>query len=164
MFEQIIAALVAAGIRFVVIGGVAATVQGSARLTNDIDICYDTSPDNIARLVELLNKWKAYPRGVERGLPFVLDARAFRTTPIMTLTTEVGDIDVLDRVPGVGDYQAVLKASEIVEIGDVEFRSLTLEALIASKRAVRRPKDLEQLIELEALLALRRGNGKKKNR
>ena len=164
MFEQIIAALVAAGIRFVVIGGVAATVQGSARLTNDIDICYDPAPDNIARLVELLTSWKAYLRGVERGLPFILDQRTFRTTPIVTLTTDKGDIDVLDVVPGVGDYQAVLRESEIVEIGDVEFRSLTLEALIASKRAVRRPKDLEQLIELEALLALRRQADKSRNR
>ena len=164
MFEQIIAALVAAGIRFVVIGGVAATVQGSARLTNDIDICYDPAPDNIARLVELLTSWKAYLRGVERGLPFILDQRTFRTTPIVTLTTDKGDIDVLDVVPGVGDYQAALRESEIVEIGDVEFRSLTLEALIASKRAVRRPKDLEQLIELEALLALRRQADKSRNR
>ena len=155
MFEQIISALVAARIRFVVIGGVAATIQGSARLTNDIDICYDTAPDNIDKLVALLARWKAYLRGVERGLPFVLDARAFRTTPVMTLTTTMGDIDVLDLVPGVGDYRAALKQSEIAEIGEVEFRSLTLEALIASKRAVRRPKDVEQLIELEALLALR---------
>ena len=160
MFEQIISALVAAGVRFVVIGGVAATIQGSARLTNDIDICYDTSPDNVDRLVRLLTRWKAYLRGVERGLPFILDARAFRTTPIMTLTTTMGDIDVLDVVPGVGDYKAVVKQSEVVDIGDVEFRSLTLEALIASKKAVRRPKDVEQLIELEALLALRRRTGK----
>ena len=160
MFEQIISALVAAGVRFVVIGGVAATIQGSARLTNDIDICYDTSPDNVDRLVRLLARWKAYLRGVERGLPFILDARAFRTTPIMTLTTTMGDIDVLDVVPGVGDYKAVVKQSEVVDIGDVEFRSLTLEALIASKKAVRRPKDVEQLIELEALLALRRRTGK----
>lgn len=160
MFEQIISALVAAGVRFVVIGGVAATIQGSARLTNDIDICYDTSPDNVDRLVRLLTRWKAYLRGVERGLPFILDARAFRTTPIMTLTTTMGDIDVLDVVPGVGDYKAVVRQSEAVDIGDVEFRSLTLEALIASKKAVRRPKDVEQLIELEALLALRRRTGK----
>jgi predicted nucleotidyltransferase len=156
MFEEIIRALTRADIRFVVIGGVAATVQGSARLTNDIDICYDTSPDNVDRLVTLLQDWNAYLRGVERGLPFILDARAFRTTPLMTLTTDVGDIDVLDMVPGVGDYRAVLAASERVTIGDAEFRSLSLEALIASKRAVRRPKDLEQLIELEAILALRR--------
>lgn len=156
MFEAIIAALVAAGVRFVVIGGVAATIQGSARFTNDIDICYDTSPANVERLAQLLASWHAYLRGVERGLPFVMDARALRTSPIMTLTTDLGDIDVLDAVPGVGNYTAAFKASEAVEIGDVEFRALTLEVLINSKRAVGRPKDVEHLVELEALLALRR--------
>lgn len=156
MFEEIIKALVAAKVRFVVIGGVAATIQGSARFTNDIDICYDTADDNVERLVALLIGWNAYLRGVERGLPFVLDAHAFRITPIMTLTTDVGSIDVLDVVPGVGDYAAAVKQSEVVEIGKMEFRSLTLDALIASKRAVRRPKDVEQLLELEAMRELRR--------
>ena len=156
MFEEILKALVAASVRFVVIGGVAATIQGSARFTNDIDICYDIAPDNVARLARLLRRWKAYLRGVEPGLPFILDERAFRITPVMTLTTEKGAIDVLDVVPGVGDYDAVLRASELVRIGTTEFRSLTLDALIASKRAIRRPKDLEQLIELEALRELRR--------
>jgi len=156
MFEEIIAALVRADVRFVVIGGVAASIQGSARFTNDIDICYDTAPDNVERLVKLLAGWNAYLRGVERGLPFVMDSKAFRITPVMTLTTDVGDIDVLDVVSGVGDFAAVLKASEVVEIGDVEFRSLELDALIASKRASGRPKDVEQLIELEAIRALKR--------
>jgi predicted nucleotidyltransferase len=156
MFEEIIKALVAAKVRFVVIGGVAATIQGSARFTNDIDICYDTAEDNVERLATLLKQWKAYLRGVEPGLPFVMDAKAFRITPVMTLTTERGAINVLDRVPGVGDYACVVKASEVVEIGGVEFRSLTLDALIACKRAVRRPKDVEQLIELEAIRTLRR--------
>lgn len=156
VFEEILAALVAHGIRFVVIGGVAATIHGSARLTNDIDICYDTGPDNLKRLVRLLAGWHAYLRGVEPGLPFVMDVRAVRTTPIMTLTTDAGDINLLDRVPGVGDHAAALAASELVRIGAVEFRALRLESLIASKRAVRRPKDVEHLIELEALLALRK--------
>lgn len=160
MFEEIIRALVAGKVRFVVIGGVAATIQGSARFTNDIDLCYDTADDNVERLAALLSDWNAYLRGVERGLPFIFDARAFRITPIMTLTTDVGDIDVLDVVPGVGDYTAALKASDVVKIPDVEFRSLKLEALIASKRAIRRPKDVEQLIELEALLALRKNRSK----
>ena len=161
MFEEIIAALVRAEVRFVVIGGVAATIQGSARFTNDIDICYDTAPDNVERLVKLLAGWNAHLRGVEQGLPFVMDSKAFRITPVMTLTTDVGDIDVLDVVSGVGDFAAVLMASELVEIGegDVEFRSLELDALIASKRAVGRPKDVEQLIELEALRALKRLEG-----
>jgi predicted nucleotidyltransferase len=156
MFEIILTALVGHGVGFVVIGGVAATVHGSARFTNDIDICYDTAPDNIERLVAILAKWHAYLRGVERGLPFIMDPRAFRTTPIMALTTDVGDIDVLDRVPGVGDYAAAVSASETARIGRVEFRALTLDALIASKQAVRRKKDVEQLVELEALRELRK--------
>ena len=156
MYEDIIVALVTDEIRFVVIGGVAATIQGSARFTNDIDFCYDASPDNVERLASRFARWNAYLRGVERGLPFVMDARAFRITPVMTLTTDVGDIDVMDVVPGVGRYEDAIKKSDKVAIGRVEFHSLNLDALIDSKRAVRRPKDVEQLIELEALRALRR--------
>ena len=156
MFEEILAALAASGIRFVIVGGVAATVQGSARFTNDIDLCYDTARDNVDRLVTLLGEWRAYPRGVEPGLPFMLDARTFRTTPFMTLTTTMGAIDLLADVPGVGNYAEALAASETGRVGAVEFRSLTLEALIASKRAVRRKKDLEHLVELEAIQVLRK--------
>jgi predicted nucleotidyltransferase len=156
VFEAILAALIAHGIRFVVIGGVAATVHGSARFTNDIDICYDTAPDNIDRLVALLTEWHAYLRGVEPGLPFILDARTFRTTPLMTLTTTMGPIDVLDQVPGVGGYDEAVADSEVGRVGATEFRTLTLDALIASKKAVRRKKDVEQLIELEAIRALRK--------
>ena len=156
MFEAILSALVASGIRFVVIGGVAATVHGSARFTNDIDLCYDTAPDNIDRLVTLFNEWHAYLRGVESGLPFILDARTFRTTPLMTLTTTMGAINLLDQVPGVGDFAKAFAASELVRVGSTDFRALTLEALIASKKAARRKKDLEHLIELEALMALRK--------
>lgn len=160
MFEAILSALIARDIRFVVIGGVAATVHGSARFTNDIDLCYDTAPDNVERLVALLIEWRADLRGVEPGLPFILDARTFRTTPVMTLTTTMGAIDVLDEVPGVGDYAKALVTSEPVRIGSTVFRALTLEALIASKKAVRRKKDLEQLVELEAILALRKQQGR----
>ena len=118
MYEDILVALVTDGIRFVVIGGVAATIQGSARFTNDIDFCYDTATDNVERLAARLAQWNAYLRGVERGLPFIMDAKAFRITPVMTLTTDVGDIDVMDLVPGVGGYADAMKVSEVVEIGD----------------------------------------------
>jgi predicted nucleotidyltransferase len=156
MFAEIIAALVVAGVRFVVVGGVAATIQGSARLTNDLDICYDTAPENVAALVRVLRGWHAYLREVEPGLPFVMDVRALRTTPLMTLTTDLGNIDILDLVPGVGTYADALLASEPVTIDRTEFRALTLPALIAAKKATGRAKDREHLIELEALLAMRK--------
>ncbi|MEO5818575.1 MAG: nucleotidyl transferase AbiEii/AbiGii toxin family protein [Gemmatimonadaceae bacterium] len=159
MFETILDSLTARGIRFVVIGGVAATVHGSARFTNDIDLCYDTAPDSVESLIQLLIEWRAYLRGVEPGLPFILDMRTFRTTPMLTLTTTMGAIDLLDEVPGVGNYAKAFAASEVALVGATEFRVLTLEALIASKKAVRRKRDIEHLVELEALLALRRRNG-----
>jgi hypothetical protein len=93
---------------------------------------------------------------VEEGLPFFMDERQFRATPLMTLTTREGFLDVLDRVAGVGDYAKTLEQSvEFVAFG-VRFPTLDLPALIRAKRAAGRPKDMAQLPELEALAALRR--------
>lgn len=144
------------GVRFVVVGGLAATAHGSRRVTDDLDICYDTKSANLVRLAELLAQWKAYPRGIEAGLPFFMDERQFHTTPIMTLTTREGFIDVLDVVKGVGFFDECRKQSKSVEAYDIRFRVLNLPALIAAKKATRRPKDIDQLPELEALLALSR--------
>ena len=155
MFEEMLRELVRRGVQFVVVGGVAATVHGSARYTNDLDLCYATDAENLRRLVDLLQAWNAYLRGVEPGLPFILDARTFAITPLLTLVTTKGDLDLMDRVPGVGSYEEVLAQSEEAIIGDVAFRTLTLDALIAAKQAVRRKKDVEHLIELEALRSLR---------
>ncbi len=140
---------------FVVIGGVAASAHGSRRVTDDVDICYDTSGENLKRLSTLLASWKAYPRGIESGLPFFMDERQFRATPAMTLTTTEGLIDLLDVVKGVGDYSECVAKS--VEIGafDIRFRILDLPALIDAKRAAGRPRDLDHIPELEALLALK---------
>ena len=74
----------------------------------------------------------------------------------MTLTTTMGAIDLLDHVPGVGDYAKAFAASDVRRVGAVEFRSLALEALIASRKAARRRKVLEHLIELEAIHVLRK--------
>ena len=147
--------LSAARVRFVVVGGVAAAAHGSAYVTNDLDICYEAGSANVARLSALLAEWEAYPRGIERGLPFFMDERQFRATPIMTLTTREGDLDVLDRVGGVGAYDACLESSVELEAFDVRFATLDLPALVRAKRAAGRPKDIAQLPELEALLALR---------
>jgi hypothetical protein len=144
-------------VRFVVIGGVAAAVHGSSRVTNDLDICYDASgPGNVGALATLLAKWEAYPRGVEKNLPFIMDERTLRGAPVMTLATTEGDIDVMDRVAGVGDYDAVRKHSERISALGVSFRVLDLPSLIKAKRAAGRPRDFDHLPELEALLELRR--------
>jgi hypothetical protein len=155
-FASMLQGLKTARVRFVVVGGVAAAAHGSAHVTNDLDVCYDTASENVTRLATLLAEWGAYPRGVEEGLPFFMNERQFRTTPLMTLTTREGFLDVLDRVAGVGDYAKTLEQSVEFEAFGVRFPTLDLPALIRAKRAAGRPKDMAQLPELEALAALRK--------
>ena len=162
-FAQMWEAMVREDVRFVIIGGVAAVAQGSARDTNDLDICYDPAPDNTTKLVKLLNRWNArlrVPDGSGARLPFTIDARTFRDSPVMTLETDLGRIDLMDQVTGIGDYQACLVASEDMHQGPVHLRVLTLAALIRSKRAAGRKRDQEHLIELEAMSAIKQIMGK----
>jgi len=156
-FTSVLAGLTGRKIRFVVVGGVTAAAHGATRVTNDLDICYDAMDQkNLIALAALLAKWRAYPRGVEAGLPFIMDDRTLRGAPVLTLTTVEGDIDVMDRIAGVGDYAAVRKRSEKIEALGVRFRVIDLPSLIKAKRAAGRPRDHEHLPELEALLALRK--------
>ena len=154
-FASMLAGLVTSKVRFVVVGGLAAAAHGSSRVTNDLDICYDAlDGDNLVALSRLLARWKAYPRGVETGLPFIMDDRTLRGAPILTLTSTEGDIDVMDRIAGIGPYADVRRHSEKVTALGVSFRVLDLPSLIKAKRAAGRPRDFEHLPELKALLAL----------
>jgi predicted nucleotidyltransferase len=158
-FASMLSGLTKKKVRFVVVGGVAAAAHGSSRVTNDLDICYDAeAAANIAALASLLAGWNAYPRGVEKGLTrsFIMDDRTLRNAPILTLTTSEGDIDVMDRIAGVGPYDAVRRHSERISALGVRFRVLDLPSLIKAKRAAGRPRDFDHLPELEALLALRK--------
>jgi predicted nucleotidyltransferase len=155
--QTLLTGLVDARVGFVVVGGVAGGVHGSPFGTNDLDVCYATDHGNLGRIAKLLGSWAAYPRGWEDGLPFVPDARTLRTTPILTLRTSQGDLDLLDRVDGVGAYREVFESSEEVNAFGMRFRVLTLDALILARRASGRPKDLAQLPTLEALADLKNG-------
>src|SRR5690242_12391290 len=110
--ENILAGLNADEIAYVLIGGVAANALGSPRITLDVDICYAPTDENRRRLAGRLVKWHGYLRGVEAGLPFILDERTLRDVPVLTLVTDQGDLDVMDRVAGIGDFDKVLANSQ----------------------------------------------------
>lgn len=148
---DLVAGLNAAGIRFIIVGGVAATVHGSRRVTDDLDILFDTAADNLDRLSAVLAHWHAYPRGVEPGLPFIMDAQTLRGAEMLTLATDRGLLDLIAVVKGVGTYVKALPATVAVDLPSGRVRVLSLAQLIAAKRATNRPKDREHLIELEAL-------------
>lgn len=157
--REILSGLNHAGIRYVIVGGVAANVFGSPRATWDVDICYEPSPENCERLALLLLSWHACLRGVEPGLPWVLDARSLRNTAVLTLVTDLGDLDVMHEVAGVGRYEAVEQAADDQIAFDLPVKVLGLDALISAKKAAARRKDIEALLELEALREERRRRG-----
>lgn len=158
-YERLIRTLVEGRVDFIIVGGLAAVAHGSARLTQDVDAVYSRSPDNIRRLVDTLRPLHPYLRGAPPNLPFRWDEASVRRGLNFTLTMEVGDLDLLGEITAGGDYQALLPQAVTLRLFGCECRCLALEPLIRIKRAVGRPKDLEALAELEALLDERGGAG-----
>ena len=121
-----------------------------------MDVVYARDADNLRRLVEALRPWNPYLRGAPPGLPFRWDEATLRAGLNFTLTTAEGDLDVLGEVSGGGGYEQLLPFSEEVTAFGISCRVVTLERLIQLKRAAGRPKDLEVIAELQALLEERR--------
>jgi len=76
--ERLLSVLHDAEVRFVIIGGVAATIHGSARLTSDLDVVYARDRENLERLVAALQPLDPYLRGAPPGLPFRFDVETLR--------------------------------------------------------------------------------------
>jgi hypothetical protein len=135
----------------IIVGGLAATIHGSARLTQDVDVCYARTPANLERLVRALRPLKPYLRGAPAGLPFEWSVATLRAGLNFTLTTSAGPLDLLGDVAGGGDYGALVSHTVIATLFGFEMKCLDLEWLIRTKRAAGRPRDLEAIAELEAL-------------
>ena len=157
-FEAVIRTFSEAGVECVIVGGLAATIHGSARLTQDVDFVYSRTGANIERLVLALRPHSPYLRGAPPGLPFDWNEATIERGLNFTLTTAIGDIDLLGEITGGGDYEALVPCTVNVDLFGRRCRCLDLPGLIRTKRAAGRPKDLEALAELEALLAERGGH------
>jgi predicted nucleotidyltransferase len=150
-FPKLLTALSDGGVEFILVGGLAATVHGSSRLTQDIDVVYGRSDDNLTRIEKSLGPYEPYLRGAPPGLPFDWSAATLKRGLNFTLTTTLGDIDLLGEIVGGGGYDDLLSHSIEIELFGKTCRCLDLSTLILTKRAAGRPRDLEAVAELEAL-------------
>ena len=158
-FAGLLRSLIDGAVDFILVGGVAGNVHGSARATYDVDVVYGRSDDNLDRLVRALGPLNPYLRGAPAGLPFVFDVDTLRRGLNFTLTTSLGDLDLLGEVTGGGTYEELLLLSESVPVFGESCRCVSLPGLLRLKRAAGRPKDLEAIAELEALLEERAPGG-----
>ena len=144
------------GVECVIVGGVAATLHGSSVVTRDLDVCYNREYENLTRLVSALRSVNARLRGAPEGLRFILDEETLQRGLNFTFTTDLGDIDLLGELSGVGSYPDAIRDADVMELFGFQYQVLALPNLIASKRAAGRPKDLVVVPELEAILEYQR--------
>jgi hypothetical protein len=139
------------GVRFVVVGGIAARLLGSPTVTRDLDICYARDAANLRALAAALADLHAQLRDVEPCLPFRPDARTLKAGDAFTLQTDAGDLDLLGTPAGTDGYADLARAATPTDLGGVQVLVAAVDDLIRMKRAAGRPKDL---IEVEVLGAL----------
>jgi hypothetical protein len=148
-------------VAYVLVGGIACVVHGSQMVTQDVDICAPLTPDNLSGLLSALAG--SNPRfrmtGDLRPLPDVPEALAgFKN---LYLITDLGQLDVLSEITGVGEYSEVERHTIQVDLEGTPCRVLDLDTLIAAKRAMNSPKDRQVATELEAIRERLRGSGNK---
>jgi predicted nucleotidyltransferase len=151
-FRDILPLLARNQVAFILIGGGAAIAHGSAKVTYDVDVVYARNPENIRFLVNALRPYQPYLRGAPVGLPFRFDEATVQAGLNFTLTTTLGDLDLLGEVTGGGTFEQLLPFAQEIDIFSVRCKVVSLEKLIQLKRAAGRPKDLDAIAELQALL------------
>jgi predicted nucleotidyltransferase len=143
---------------FVVVGGFAGVLHGSAYVTEDLDICAVMSPETVSKLRTALADLKPVHRMTSNKLSLLEYPSAGQPLANVYLETDAGIVDVLGNVLGIGDYQALaLHAIEIPLFGR-RCRVISLEDLIKAKEAMGREKDLLTAKELRAIAAKRQGS------
>lgn len=136
---------------FVLVGGMAAALHGSALVTEDVDVCTHFSRDNVERILAALQGLNPRQRMVSGRPALATDASSYTGWRNLYVTTDLGQLDFLGQITGVGDYAAVSRGAIEVDLGGFRCRVMGLDDLIQAKRALGRPKDLRSAEELEAV-------------
>jgi len=150
------------GVRYVLIGGLAAVLHGSPLPTLDADICPSSDQDNLERLAAALEELDARLRSADTpdGVRFPRDAAFLATIDLANLVTRAGDVDLAFTPAGTGGFADLLPRAVVMTIAGVSVRVAALEDVIRSKEAANRAKDHRTLPVLRQLLAeIRRRGG-----
>jgi predicted nucleotidyltransferase len=138
-------------VEFVIIGGVCGVLHGVSLVTLDLDICCRFSRDNLRRIEAAVKDLHPRHRLTANKLPLELTDELCGSLKNIYLNTDLGVLDCLSEVSGIGGYEQVLQRSIPHTMSYGEFRILNLDALIAAKSAAGREKDLDAVRLLQAI-------------
>jgi len=150
-----------AGVRFVIVGGYAGVVHGCTYTTQDVDICCDFAVANLLVLERALSDLHPVHRMTPKREPLELTVAHAGEFKNLYLDTDIGPLDCLSVIQGIGGYEQVRQASVPIEVEGRRFRVLSMDALIQAKEAMNRPRDQEAVRQLKVLRQLRRESGER---
>jgi hypothetical protein len=158
--QALLTRLQGSGLEFVVIGGVCVVYHGAPLATFDLDVCCPFGGENVQRIASAVKDLHPVHRLTTNKLPLEETRSSFGELKNLYLQTDLGKLDCLSEVAGVGNFEAVLEQSVAAIFSYGEFRFLSLDALIASKRAVGRERDLDAV---RRLLAIKEKDGRQQD-
>ena len=139
-FGDLLRSLVEGNVEFIVVGGVAAVLEGAPVSTFDLDIVYSLDEENLTRLAEVLRDLEAiYVDPAERSI--APDVDRLRAGGHHLLRTRLGRLDALGSVGAEQGFEDLLPECLIRSIHGLEIRVLKLETVIATKETAGRSKD-----------------------
>ncbi len=152
--EKILAALQRRGVRFVLIGALAATIHGSPLRTDDIDLCPDRDEDNLAKLAKCLTELDTKEWDPHKGeaVARVWSAEVLKSDKLWLLVCRFGNLDLVFEPAGTGGFSDLNRTSILFEVGNVKVAVASLRDIIRSKEAAGREKDKAHLPTLQRLL------------
>ncbi|MHC5172510.1 MAG: nucleotidyltransferase [Planctomycetota bacterium] len=150
-YIDLLTRLVKAQVRFVLIGGYACIVHGGTQTTEDVDVCCDFAPDNLLRLQQALANLNPVHRMTPQRLPLSITSENCQNLKNLYLDTDLGQLDCIGAVQGLGDFCQVEQLCQIIEVNQIHLKVLSRDALIQSKKAMDRPRDREAVRQLEAI-------------
>ncbi len=151
-FDEVLRVLTRNEVKFIVVGGVAAILQGSPLTTEDVDVVYLPSEENNTRLAKALGELEAYYFD-PAGRHIEPDVSRLASMRMHLLKTSCGRLDVLRTVGEDLGYQDLVDKSRVFDVAEFQVRALELATIIDTKEHADRPKDRYQLLFLRQLLA-----------
>lgn len=153
--ERIFRVLAAHDVAFVLVGALAARLQGFPRLTADADLTPDPRPDNLDRLAAALQALEArvFTDSVPEGLPFDCTGRSLGRVKLWNLTTAAGRIDLIFRPAGTNGYEEIRTDALRFELNGAPLYAASLASILRSKEAAGRPQDRQDVILIRQMLA-----------
>ncbi len=162
--QRIVSVLARHGVRYVLIGALAARLQGFPRLTADADIAPSREAGNLEKLAAALRELGArvYTESVPDGLPFDVSAPGLASSNLWNLVTSAGRLDIVFEPSGTKGYAELMRSALRYEVFGVAIHAASLRDIARSKKAAGRPQDLQDVAVMREMLRKRAAEKRRK--